>query len=292
VENFNGQLAQSILDGIIPFADPFGDNGGYDKCDKLLAIGRHLGEFSRNAYLMRVNMGLGEWAAAGTGLGRSAVGLTANGVNLGLSAQSIGTGAGKLSAGDGWGAVDLGLGLLGVKPSISGVMSSGSRLSRQLSGAGGFGKSVNKFSYGGENLFTSGLRQQKALSVVRDAAQASGVKLGNYVDDVVFTSGKTPFFDVINGRRTIALGQSSLRKTTAGQLVDAVHELNHARHAAKLGVNNYKQMYFASQQNYARIELLVESRALKIVERYLGRVSGSTRAASNDYIDFYQQQIP
>ena len=37
------ESSMATLDGIIPFADPFGDNGGYDKCDTDLALSRRLG---------------------------------------------------------------------------------------------------------------------------------------------------------------------------------------------------------------------------------------------------------
>ena len=46
-----GQGAQATLDGIIPFGDPFMNNGGYDPCDKTLAWSRALGEAARDIYL-------------------------------------------------------------------------------------------------------------------------------------------------------------------------------------------------------------------------------------------------
>ena len=56
-----GQAAQATLDGIIPFADPFKDNGGYDPCDKSLAWSRHLGAFSRDVYLGARIPNLTQW---------------------------------------------------------------------------------------------------------------------------------------------------------------------------------------------------------------------------------------
>ena len=56
-----GQAAQATLDGIIPFWDPFGDNGGYDKCDKTLAFSRHAGAFSRDIYLGARIPNLTQW---------------------------------------------------------------------------------------------------------------------------------------------------------------------------------------------------------------------------------------
>jgi RHS repeat-associated protein len=51
-EDLNGQAAQATLDGIIPFVDPFGENGGYDTEDPALGLSRDLGELARNAYLL------------------------------------------------------------------------------------------------------------------------------------------------------------------------------------------------------------------------------------------------
>jgi len=53
-----GQAAQATLDGIIPFADFFKNNGGYDPCDKSLAWSRRLGAFSRDVYGGRLFSGL------------------------------------------------------------------------------------------------------------------------------------------------------------------------------------------------------------------------------------------
>ena len=61
-EDLNGKAAQATLDGIIPFWDPFKDNGGYDPCDKALAWSRALGAFSRDAYLMGQIPNIGQWA--------------------------------------------------------------------------------------------------------------------------------------------------------------------------------------------------------------------------------------
>jgi RHS repeat-associated protein len=46
-----GEASQATLDGIIPFWDPFGDNGGYNKCDKGLQWSRTLGSAARDIYL-------------------------------------------------------------------------------------------------------------------------------------------------------------------------------------------------------------------------------------------------
>ncbi|MDY0095905.1 MAG: hypothetical protein RBT80_24680, partial [Candidatus Vecturithrix sp.] len=151
-----------------------------------------------------------------------------------------------------------------------------------------FTKSVRSVQYGNDRLFYSGVQQQRASLIVQEAAQAAGVTLGNYVDDVVFSTGKYPFFSMVNGRRTIALTGGSLRKTRAGQLIDAVHELSHARHSAKLGYQRYVNIYSASRANRGRIEVLVESRALKTVEKYLGGLTPQQWGWSSRYIEAWR----
>jgi hypothetical protein len=119
------------------------------------------------------------------------------------------------------------------------------------------------------------------------ASDALDLKLGNYVDNVVYTDGKHSFFNIIDGKRTIALSDSTLMKDGYGQLIDAFHELNHSRHSSRLGVDVYDNMYF-DIQNMARIEILVEQRALNQADRYFGGVPDSTRTNSLNYIDFWK----
>ncbi len=59
-----GQAAQATLDGIIPFWDPFGSNGGYDPCDKSLKWSRGLGAFARDMYLGARIPNLTQWLKA------------------------------------------------------------------------------------------------------------------------------------------------------------------------------------------------------------------------------------
>jgi RHS repeat-associated protein len=56
-ENDISEAAQATLDGIIPFWDPFGDNGGYNKCDSLLQFSRGAGAFARDIYTGRLLLG-------------------------------------------------------------------------------------------------------------------------------------------------------------------------------------------------------------------------------------------
>jgi len=50
IEDGVGQASQATLDGIIPFVDPFVNNGGYDPCDKGLAFSRGASAFARDVY--------------------------------------------------------------------------------------------------------------------------------------------------------------------------------------------------------------------------------------------------
>lgn len=51
------ESSMATLDGIIPFAAPFGENGGYDKCDPLLAFSRGAGATARDIYTGRLLLG-------------------------------------------------------------------------------------------------------------------------------------------------------------------------------------------------------------------------------------------
>jgi hypothetical protein len=64
------ESSMATLDGIIPFADPFGDNDGYDKCDPLLTFSRGAGATARNVYTGRLALG-GLARLGGTRLGNS-----------------------------------------------------------------------------------------------------------------------------------------------------------------------------------------------------------------------------
>jgi hypothetical protein len=148
------------------------------------------------------------------------------------------------------------------------------------------------YNFWGEPPFYDGARQQRALAIAQEAAQAAGVRLSDYVDDVVYTTGRAPFFGVVNDRRVLALNQATLRKTRAGQLIDSVHELSHARHSARFGYQNYRSLYFSSLSMRARIEILVESRAQRTVERYLGGLSPQQRGWTSRYLNWWGQYYP
>jgi RHS repeat-associated protein len=61
-----GKSAQATLDGIIPFADPFLDNGGYDRCDPALTFSRKAGSLARDFYTL--GLGARFYNAVGKGV--------------------------------------------------------------------------------------------------------------------------------------------------------------------------------------------------------------------------------
>ncbi|NLG51696.1 MAG: hypothetical protein GX552_16450 [Chloroflexi bacterium] len=177
-----------------------------------------------------------------------------------------------------------GLGLAAVASKLKGlsvVRNAGRIVESAQKSTGAMAQSLTKTTVGNQTLFYTGVRQQQAFALMQEAAEAAGVRLGGLVDDVVFTTGKSPWFNVINGRRVIAISQNVLRKTEAGRLIAAVHELSHARHATRFGIAKYRVLY-AMQRG--RIEALVEMRALRTVDRYLGGLSPAQRADSMRYI--------
>jgi len=98
----------------------------------------------------------------------------------------------------------------------------------------------------------------------------------------------TPFFEVVDGRRVLALPVSTLQRPLTGQMVDVFHELNHARHNYFLGYNNYNSLY-ATQR--ARIEILVQDRAIRQVQRYYGPISDRILQTELGHItDWLQEQ--
>ncbi len=162
------------------------------------------------------------------------------------------------------------------------VAPSGSTFGRRLPGT--------QVDLNGDVLLYTGRQQARAQALAKEAAEASGIDLSRYVDDVVVVSRNeygdaiTPWFDVINGRRTLALTPQTLSRSRAGQLIDTAHELGHARHSRRLGHSRYKQLYNDPLQQ-ARSEILVQDRAIKTVERHLGGINRRVLNRERAYID-------
>ena len=142
----------------------------------------------------------------------------------------------------------------------------------------------------GDVMLYAGRQNARASSIVNEAAHALGIDLSNYVDDVVVISNNihgdaiTPWFNIVNGRRTVALTVGTLSRSRAGQLIDAAHEINHARHSQLLGASRYNAMY-SDPLMQARIEVLVQGRAICAVKRYLGSINNRVLEAERGYID-------
>jgi len=71
------------------------------------------------------------------------------------------------------------------------------------------------------------IRLNRSQSLVATAAQASGMVLSSYVDRIT-SKGSLSYFAVINGQKVLNIGSNTFRRTNAGQLMEAAHELVHA----------------------------------------------------------------
>jgi hypothetical protein len=143
--------------------------------------------------------------------------------------------------------------------------------------------------------FGQGPRSQRAIEMVTEAGRASGINVTRYVDAVAYNpSGVSSFFVDAQGRRIIAIGSSAFRRTKAGQIIEATHELVHAKQfdilVRKYGgdvgaaADQFKSLRFGSPE-YAFREAVTERAALQRVERYFGGLSPQQRAASIRYIN-------
>ncbi len=149
--------------------------------------------------------------------------------------------------------------------------------------------------HGSEKLYHQGANADRAREIMDEAAKASGRKLDDYVDDVVYTTGSDPWFAVVNNRRIIAIDRATLNGPRHIQLINGVHELNHARHSARFTWEKYLGMIrttknapvslkIQAQRMKGRIEYLVETRALRIVDKYLGGLTAQQKIESHQYI--------
>jgi len=177
-----------------------------------------LGQLSLLGLNIAAPLGAARWAASGSGLLRTAaLGLDAYG--LYQSASAVGSGAGKLSAGDGWGAVEMGLGLLGVKPGVSGVMRGGSSFASSVRAIGG-------------------ARMDPSTRLARDEIEyikKTFTKLGGDVSKLRFNRGPYTGFDDRSGllyiRGDILPLEGALHPRSAMSIRAVLaHELGHQAH--------------------------------------------------------------
>ena len=100
----------------------------------------------------------------------------------------------------------------------------------------------------------------------------------------------TPWFQILDsGYRTLAIPATLLTRLRARQLIDVLHELNHARHSQRLGALNYSLMQEIPLMK-ARIEVLVQSRAIRQVERELGSLPSRLRTREQGYVEHWIQE--
>jgi len=197
-------------------ASGFGIFGEFDQCDKNLASTRMLGRSSTLALEIFGPLGAARWAASGTGLLRASMGLGLDSYGLYQSASAVGSGAGKLSAGDGWGAVELGLGLLGVKPGISGVMSGGRRFASDLSAARNTG--FSDYVPTGEPCFVAGT----LIATSEGFKQIEDIKAG---DTVWSYDEKTGYSDLYPVARTfVRTTETSIKLQISDQTITTTSE--------------------------------------------------------------------
>ncbi len=145
------------------------------------------------------------------------------------------------------------------------------------------------------HAFGTGPRSNRVSALVAEAAKASGIgNIQNLVDVILYTTGYSSF-DVIGGTRILAIGSTMFRRTKAGQLMEAAHELVHAQQWAKtlkrFGGNETAAYHgfftlkpFGSR-GYAFDEVVAERLARMRMRRYLGGLSSQQEGVSTRYIN-------
>jgi hypothetical protein len=172
-------------------------------------------------------------------------------------------------------------------------VSAGYSSSRTLGRSPSSRYSADPFAFGG------GSRLERSFSLVDEAANASGVEdIYKYVDEVTYETGSS-YFDVRGGVRQLNIGSNAFSKTRAGQLIEASHEIGHAKVfdklVKKLGFDAaYKEGFLNPERNfgqrlYAREEQLVERLARWRVRKYLGGLTQQQSTASKKYIDSWRK---
>jgi len=144
------------------------------------------------------------------------------------------------------------------------------------------------------HAFGTGARDARVTALLDEAAAASGVDLSKLVDEILYVQGASSF-EVIGGRRVLAIGSNAFGRTRAGQLVEAAHEIAHAQYfdryfARRLGFTEAVEEYFSLERSfgtplYAREEVLVERLAQWRISHYLGGLAPQQSAASTRYIN-------
>lgn len=141
--------------------------------------------------------------------------------------------------------------------------------------------------------FGTGTRDARVAALMDEASRASGVNLADLVDELRYVQGSS-YFDVVGGKRVLAIGSDAFGKTRLGQLIEGAHEIGHAQTFDKLvrakGFAAAEQEYFSLQRSfgtplYGREEAIVERLARWRVRKHLGGLTPQQEAASTKYIN-------
>ena len=148
--------------------------------------------------------------------------------------------------------------------------------------------------------FGKGTRSQRAINLLDESGRASGVRVSDYVDDVLYdATGDSPYFWVTaSGRRQIVVDPTTFGKTRAGQLVAGSHELEHALHFDEIlrlnngNINQARQAFFMSNRTnrYAIREVMTESIARERVTHHLNGITPQQHGDSTKYINFWRRR--
>jgi hypothetical protein len=141
--------------------------------------------------------------------------------------------------------------------------------------------------------FGTGTRDARVAVLMDEASRASGVNLADLVYELRYVQGSS-YFDVVGGKRVLAIGSDAFDKTRVGQLIEGAHEIGHAQTFDKLvrakGFAAAEQEYFSRQRGFGtplhgREEAIVERLARWRVRNHLGGLTPQQEAASTKYIN-------
>jgi hypothetical protein len=144
--------------------------------------------------------------------------------------------------------------------------------------------------------FGAGTRMARTTALVNEAARASKIDdLSRYVDVIKYDPAGS-YFTVEKGRRILSIGDSAFRRTRAGQLLEAAHELVHAQQFERFmargnlqSLDNAADTFFSvSDRIYARQERVAEHLSRLRIREYLGRLSSQQWGVGTRYINGYK----
>lgn len=131
-----------------------------------------------------------------------------------------------------------------------------------------------------------------ARQLVADAAEAAGLEVADFVDEVKYWRDCSKF-DLVDDKRIIFIGEAALVKSPPGRLIEALHELGHAevfsKRVARFGWDRAIDDTFygicAHGPLYYYEEQVVERLARMRARRYLGGLTPQPQGASTRYLN-------